>query len=54
MVLLLQASQLLLEQELLALGTELLNFAGEHIVFVDFGIKHQCDLVSLKKDEKQD
>ncbi len=51
MVLLLQAGKLLLEEELLALGAQLLDFTGEHVVFVDFGIKHQRDFVSLKSDE---
>ena len=35
-LLLLQACELLLEKELLALGAELLDFACEHIVFINF------------------
>lgn len=43
----LQASELLLEEQLLVLAIHLLIFVSQSIVFIHLLVKHQCDLVNL-------
>ena len=43
----LQAGQLLLEHQLLALGAELLDAARQHVIFVHLLVQHQRDFVDL-------
>ena len=46
-------SELLLEDELLVLGVELVELALEYVVFIDLLIEHQGDFIDLKQTKRR-